>query len=87
MEGIQSIDGKREEVSKLLGESKLDESLYLLKEDEAAFFKSQTGIQDDEALKQHIISVQTEAYKVYPYPCIRMFAFTSSQGYPGIASF
>ncbi|TFY82954.1 hypothetical protein EWM64_g1069 [Hericium alpestre] len=40
----------------------LDESLYNLNEEEVAFYKQQTGIQDDEELKRHIIAVQTEAY-------------------------
>ena len=42
----------------------LDPSLYKLEEDEAAFFKQATGIQDDEELKQHILRVQAEAYEV-----------------------
>ncbi|KAI0932444.1 hypothetical protein AcW1_000430 [Taiwanofungus camphoratus] len=54
----------------------LDESSYGLDEQETAFFKSQTGIRDDGALKQHIVNVQTDAYEVHPYPCIRRFAFT-----------
>src|ERR1700734_3635229 len=32
---------------------------------EVAFFKQQTGIHDDELLKQHIMQVQAKAYKVY----------------------
>ncbi len=42
----------------------LDPTLYALDEDEAAFFKSQTGIEDDASLKSHIFAVQEEAYKV-----------------------
>jgi hypothetical protein len=42
----------------------LDEKLYNPTKKEADFFKSHTGITDDAELKQHIISVQTEAYKV-----------------------
>ncbi|KAK0192562.1 hypothetical protein F5146DRAFT_507891 [Armillaria mellea] len=53
----------------------LDPTLYALSEDEAAFFKAQTGIEDDVALKNHIFTVQEEAYKVYPYNCIRVFTF------------
>ncbi|KAK0219998.1 hypothetical protein IW262DRAFT_994318 [Armillaria fumosa] len=53
----------------------LDPTLYALAEDEAAFFKAQTGIEDDVALKNHNFTVQEEAYKVHPYPCIRGFAF------------
>ncbi|TFY73959.1 hypothetical protein EWM64_g10053, partial [Hericium alpestre] len=42
----------------------LDPSLYNLKGDEVAFYKQQTGIQDDEELKRHIIEIQTGAYAV-----------------------
>ncbi|KAK0480788.1 hypothetical protein IW261DRAFT_1474583 [Armillaria novae-zelandiae] len=55
--------------------AQLDPTLYALAEDEAAFFKAQTGIEDDVALKNHIFAVQEEAYKVHPYRCIRGFAF------------
>ncbi|KAF9007611.1 hypothetical protein BDQ17DRAFT_1238084 [Cyathus striatus] len=54
----------------------LDESLYSLNDEESSFYKTLTGIQDDEELKHHIIDVQTKAYQVYGYPCIRRFAFT-----------
>jgi len=37
-------------------------SLYL-DPDTAAFFKKETGIDDDAALKEHIIAVQADAYK------------------------
>ncbi|TFK50835.1 hypothetical protein OE88DRAFT_1712786 [Heliocybe sulcata] len=43
-------------------------------ESESAFFKSQTGIIDDDELKQHILSVWEKAYKVHLYPCTRRFA-------------
>lgn len=39
----------------------LDESLYKL---DRAFFKQQTGIEDDHELKTHLLSIQTEAYEV-----------------------
>ncbi len=42
----------------------LDASIYALTEDEAAFFKVETGIQDDVQLKNHILAIQEEAYKV-----------------------
>jgi len=54
----------------------LDERYYSLDEGESAFFKQQTGIEDDTALKEHIMVAQAEAFAVYPYPCIRRFAFT-----------
>ncbi|TFK75138.1 hypothetical protein BDN72DRAFT_559978 [Pluteus cervinus] len=55
----------------------LDESLYALGDVEKAFFKELTGIQDEDELKQHIITVQAKAYSVYGYPCIRRFAFAT----------
>ncbi|OAX33149.1 hypothetical protein K503DRAFT_839941 [Rhizopogon vinicolor AM-OR11-026] len=53
----------------------LDTNLYNLTPEEAAFFKTQIGIDDDEELKRHILDVQTKAYKVAPYPCIHGFTF------------
>lgn len=44
--------------------SSLDEKFYSLDEEEKSFFKKETGIQDDEELKAHIIAVQTKAYSV-----------------------
>ena len=42
----------------------LDERLYNLNDEERSFYKEQSGIQDDEELKAHILQVQAEAYKV-----------------------
>ena len=42
----------------------LDPRLYYLTEDEAAFFKAATGIDNDEELKAHILMVQKMAYEV-----------------------
>ncbi|KIK40734.1 hypothetical protein CY34DRAFT_764385 [Suillus luteus UH-Slu-Lm8-n1] len=53
----------------------VDTSLYNLSTEEAAFFKAQTGIDDDEDLKKHILEVQAKAYEVAPYPCIHNFIF------------
>ncbi|EJD41307.1 hypothetical protein AURDEDRAFT_115549 [Auricularia subglabra TFB-10046 SS5] len=53
----------------------LDDAAFQLRPDEASFFKSQTGIDDDAQLKQHILDVQRKAYTVWPYPCIRRMAF------------
>ncbi|KAG2117370.1 uncharacterized protein F5147DRAFT_768744 [Suillus discolor] len=53
----------------------LDESLYNLRPQDAAFYKDLTGIEDDATLKQHILDVQAEAYKVAPYVCIYLFSF------------
>ncbi|KAI8983391.1 hypothetical protein BD414DRAFT_490779 [Trametes punicea] len=55
----------------------LDESLYSIDDEALVFMKAQTGIQDPEELKRHILAVQAEAYAIYPYPCIRRFAFMS----------
>ena len=42
----------------------LDGTLLGLNPEEEAFFKSETGIQDTDELKKHIIEVQEDAYKV-----------------------
>ena len=42
----------------------LDDSFYAPDEDEKAFMKAATGIQDDEELRQNIIRVQTKAFSV-----------------------
>ena len=55
----------------------LEEKFYKLSEAEYEFYKSQTGIDDPEALKRHILQVQAEAYAVWPYHCIRRFSFTA----------
>lgn len=44
------------------GKLPLDQELTLSSE-ELAFFQEQTGIQDEEQLKKHIISVQEKAYR------------------------
>ncbi|KAN0087679.1 hypothetical protein V8E55_006300 [Tylopilus felleus] len=54
----------------------LDPSLYTLSAESSAFFKSTTGIHDDNELKEHILNVQAQAYAVVPYPCIRSLSFT-----------
>ncbi|KAG2036751.1 hypothetical protein BDR03DRAFT_934287 [Suillus americanus] len=60
----------------------LDESLYDLRPQDAAFFKKLTGIEDDAALKQHILYIQAKAYKVAPYGCIYLFIFTRHVSLP-----
>ncbi|KAI0961092.1 hypothetical protein AcV7_000286 [Taiwanofungus camphoratus] len=54
----------------------LDDKFYALDAEELAFYKAQTGIHDEDALKQHIMRVQADAYQVHPYNCIRRFNFT-----------
>lgn len=44
----------------------LDESLYSrLDTEDISFLKSQTGIDDDEELKKHVLKVQADIYAVY----------------------
>ncbi|KAG2032926.1 hypothetical protein BDR03DRAFT_926163 [Suillus americanus] len=52
-----------------------DTSLYNISPAQATFFKTQTGIDNDEDLKRHILEVQAKAYKVAPYLCIHGFGF------------
>ncbi|KDQ58875.1 hypothetical protein JAAARDRAFT_33616 [Jaapia argillacea MUCL 33604] len=54
----------------------LDESFYSLDEEETVFFKAETGINDEQELKAHILAIQEKAYQVFPYRCIRRLAFT-----------
>ena len=42
----------------------LDENLYCLDGEELAFFRNHTGIQDEQKLKEHIMSIQKKAYNV-----------------------
>jgi hypothetical protein len=54
----------------------LDPTSLNLSEQEAEFLKSQTGIRDDEALRNHIIEVQKKAHENVKYGCIHSFSFT-----------
>lgn len=45
----------------------LDEQFYGLDEQELQFFKSWTGIADEEALKRHILDIQKDAYEVITF--------------------
>ncbi|KAH7872125.1 uncharacterized protein C8R40DRAFT_1053221 [Lentinula edodes] len=53
----------------------LEERFYDLDAEQVEFFRNETGIQDEEELKHHIVAVQTKAYSIYRYPCIRLFQF------------
>ncbi|KAI9569264.1 hypothetical protein HD554DRAFT_2092421 [Boletus coccyginus] len=48
---------------------------YRLSPEQTSFFKEQTGIDDDEALKNHILGVKERASKIFPYPCIQVMTF------------
>ncbi len=45
-------------------EKPLDPSLYVLDDEEKAFMKVATGIQDDDELKTHVLAIQTKAFEV-----------------------
>ncbi|KAJ7907966.1 hypothetical protein B0H13DRAFT_2233363 [Mycena leptocephala] len=55
----------------------LDETLY--KAEEFAFVKEETGICDADTLKKHILAVQTKAYALRGFPCIRRFEFAKTK--------
>ncbi|KAF8139028.1 hypothetical protein EV363DRAFT_1315604 [Boletus edulis] len=48
---------------------------YELSPEQATFFKAQTGVDDDDNLRCHMLKVQEKAYDIFPYPCIRSFTF------------
>ncbi|TFK87017.1 hypothetical protein K466DRAFT_646102 [Polyporus arcularius HHB13444] len=52
------------------------EKFYKLDEQELEFFRTATRIDDEAALRAHMIQVQREAYAIHAFPCIRMFSFT-----------
>lgn len=54
----------RSDVTALPIKRPLDPTLLNFNEQEAQFFKSLTGIEDDEELRKHVIQVQTKAYEV-----------------------
>ena len=69
---------------------RLDPSLYKLGDEEAAFFKQSTGIQDSEKLKQHILQVQKEAYAVRgvtEIKALELKSFAQVYPYPCIGRF
>ncbi|KAI0687626.1 hypothetical protein BC835DRAFT_403343 [Cytidiella melzeri] len=53
----------------------LDDQYYDPDPEALAFYQKETGIEDDAELKQHILTVQKEAFSIYNYPCIRVFEF------------
>lgn len=50
--------------------AELNPDFYNPQPQDVAFFKQQTGIHDDELLKQHIMQVQAKAYKVHLLPSL-----------------
>ncbi|KAI0662440.1 hypothetical protein C8Q70DRAFT_559967 [Cubamyces menziesii] len=67
-------------IANALAQVPLVEDTYALRveEEDLKFMRAQTGITDDIELKRHILQVQAEAYRVFPYPCIRRFVFVRS---------
>ncbi|KAM5539468.1 hypothetical protein V8D89_006920 [Ganoderma adspersum] len=55
----------------------LDTGLHLYDMDEQGltFIKAETGIEDEEELKKHILAVRAEGYSIHPYPCLMRFTF------------
>ena len=49
----------------------LDPSLYSPTSEEVAFLQMQTGIEDEEELKQHVFAVQREAWSVRHFNIFR----------------
>ncbi|KAF5392248.1 hypothetical protein D9757_001536 [Collybiopsis confluens] len=44
-------------------------------DEEIAFYKRNTGIQDDDRLREHIVGVAQKALEIYPYHSIHTFGF------------
>ena len=59
-----TMDQPSAEIEGVLRTIPLDHSLLVLNPDTETFFKAETGIQDTEKLREHIIEVQKEAFKV-----------------------
>lgn len=58
------------------------EKYYGLNEQELEFFKTATGIKDEQALKEHIFKVQRDAYKVSPLVSCRPSSVAESTSGP-----
>ena len=58
----------------------LNPDFYNPSESEILFFKAQTGIKDDEELKQHVLKIQHEAWDVSYNSCLNSrIGLTSAQ--------
>ncbi|KAJ6466926.1 hypothetical protein C8R45DRAFT_1055480 [Mycena sanguinolenta] len=55
-----------------------------MNDEDLTFLRSQSGIEDPDALKKHIVAVQSKAYDLYGHMCIRQFSFTKPKisGFP-----
>jgi len=61
---LEIMNGPDLETETRLRTLPLDDTLLVLHPKEEAFFKSETGIQDTEELRKHILRIQEDAYKV-----------------------
>ena len=52
----------------------LNEDLFQLEDDEREFVTNQTGINDPEELKKHVLQVQKEIYAVSSVQCVILLA-------------
>ncbi|KAI0314886.1 hypothetical protein OF83DRAFT_1134644 [Amylostereum chailletii] len=57
--------------------SPLDDKLYAPSSKEVAFFQRMTGIVDEDRLREHILTIWRDTFQIHPFPCIRIFSFTS----------
>ena len=53
-----------EDFDKQVVKHPLNPEFYRLTDEEIAFHRAQTGIQDENELKEHILAVQRDAYEV-----------------------
>ncbi|TBU34845.1 hypothetical protein BD311DRAFT_828054 [Dichomitus squalens] len=65
----------------------LEASYSSITKEELDFVGEQTGIRDEDALREHILQVQAEAFSIHPYPCIRRFAFIKMKLSPRIPAY
>ena len=61
---IEPITNQADVPKPSVGILPLDETLYNIDDQAVEFMRAQTGIQDAEELKRHILAVQAEAYTV-----------------------
>ncbi|PIL30912.1 hypothetical protein GSI_07081 [Ganoderma sinense ZZ0214-1] len=67
----------------------LTEGYSSIPKEDLDFVREQTGIKDEDVLRQHIFDVQAEALSVHPYKYIKVFAFVKmklSHDMPGYSA-
>lgn len=53
----------------------LDPKLYNLSDEQLDFLRSLTGFENDDEMRQHVLTIQAQAYEICPCPCVRSFTF------------